>query len=324
MPSDLDDSPSHDAADLRQALADGWLPIREVARRTGVNPVTLRAWERRYGLIVPQRTPKGHRLYRDEHVVRIRDILAWLDRGVAVGQVKNLLEDPRQADEVRATPVDGQWPAQRQALIEAIEALAERTLDDRFNQALALYPAATLCEHLLMPLLDELERRWQDRFGAQLQRAFFHSWLRAKLGARLYHHNQHQGGAPLLMLNLSDRPLEPGLWLSAWLVSCAGCAVQVLDGPVPAAEWALAVERMRPRALLLYASQALEGGRLHRQLTRLATSVDIPLVLAGPAARIHREALASVDGLGLADDPPAALAYLQRTGALEPDARERP
>ena len=36
-------------------------PIREVSRLTGVNSVTLRAWERRYGLIRPQRTPKGHR-----------------------------------------------------------------------------------------------------------------------------------------------------------------------------------------------------------------------------------------------------------------------
>ena len=38
-------------------------PIREVSRLTGVNPVTLRAWERRYGLIQPTRTDSGHRLY---------------------------------------------------------------------------------------------------------------------------------------------------------------------------------------------------------------------------------------------------------------------
>ena len=38
-------------------------PIRTVAAITGVNPVTLRAWERRYKLIKPLRTPKGHRLY---------------------------------------------------------------------------------------------------------------------------------------------------------------------------------------------------------------------------------------------------------------------
>ncbi|WP_215201409.1 MerR family transcriptional regulator, partial [Escherichia coli] len=50
------------------------MPIREVTRLTGVHPVTLRAWERRYGLVVPQRTGKGHRLYSEEQVERIRRI----------------------------------------------------------------------------------------------------------------------------------------------------------------------------------------------------------------------------------------------------------
>src|SRR5476649_311132 len=74
------------------ALKQGWLPIREVARQTGVNAVTLRAWERRYGLVVPQRTPKGHRLYSTEHVQRILKILTWLNRGVSVSQVNHLID----------------------------------------------------------------------------------------------------------------------------------------------------------------------------------------------------------------------------------------
>ena len=56
-------------------------PIREVSRLTGVNSVTLRAWERRYGLIRPQRTPKGHRLYAQDDISRIERILQWLNRG---------------------------------------------------------------------------------------------------------------------------------------------------------------------------------------------------------------------------------------------------
>ncbi|WP_263145117.1 MerR family transcriptional regulator [Pseudomonas sp. RIT-PI-AD] len=306
--------PLEPAADeLRHALAEGWLPIREVARRTGVNPVTLRAWERRYGLIVPQRTPKGHRLYGEAQVARIQAILAWLNRGVAVGQVRDLLDTH---DQPREAPV-GLWETQRHTLVEAIEALAERRLDEAINRAMALYPAVTLCERLLLPLLEDLERRWQARFGAQAQRVFFHGWLRSKLGARLYHHNQQQGGRPLLLANLSERPLEPGLWLSAWLLSCAGCPVRVFDWPLPTAELIFAVERIAPRALLLYSSQALDGPRLQRQLTKLSASLGIPLVLAGPVAHIHGARLADVAGLALAIDPPAALRHLQDAGLLD-------
>ncbi|MEX5590846.1 MerR family transcriptional regulator, partial [Pseudomonas urmiensis] len=58
-------------------------PIREVSRLTGVNAVTLRAWERRYGLIQPTRTDSGHRLYSHADIDDIRRILGWLERGVA-------------------------------------------------------------------------------------------------------------------------------------------------------------------------------------------------------------------------------------------------
>ncbi|MEF1221038.1 MerR family transcriptional regulator, partial [Photobacterium damselae] len=57
--------------------------IGEVSEITGVNSVTLRAWQRRYGLIVPQRTPKGHRLYTHDDIVKIRQIVSWLKKGVS-------------------------------------------------------------------------------------------------------------------------------------------------------------------------------------------------------------------------------------------------
>ncbi|MGH8463007.1 MAG: MerR family transcriptional regulator, partial [Pseudomonas sp.] len=62
-------------------------PIREVSRLTGINPVTLRAWERRYGLIQPTRTESGHRLYSQADIDVVRNILGWIERGVAVSKV---------------------------------------------------------------------------------------------------------------------------------------------------------------------------------------------------------------------------------------------
>ena len=52
------------------------IPIRAVASLTGVNAVTLRAWERRYGLIRPLRTPSGHRMYTHQHIDQIHRVLA--------------------------------------------------------------------------------------------------------------------------------------------------------------------------------------------------------------------------------------------------------
>ncbi len=133
--------PTPPVEDVAQALEQGWLPIREVARQTGVNAVTLRAWERRYGLIVPQRTPKGHRLFNAEHVQRIQTILTWLNRGVPVSQVKQLIDNAQPVDD----SIENEWQSLRQTLVQAIAQLAERRVDDVFNQAMALYPPRTLC-----------------------------------------------------------------------------------------------------------------------------------------------------------------------------------
>lgn len=301
--------PSHESDDPLQApgFEGGWLPIREVARQTGVNAVTLRAWERRYGLIVPHRTPKGHRLYSDEHVQRVMNILTWLNRGVSVSQVKNLI-DSRQPE---ASAPGNDWQAMRRNLIQSISELAERRVDDVFNQAMSLYPPRTLCEQLLMPLLAELECRWQGQFGGQMERVFFYSWLRSKLGARIYHNNRQLNGTPVLLINHSDLPLEPCLWLSAWLISSADCPVEVFDWPLPNGELALAAEFLKPRAVLLYSSKALNPA----QLSRLLANVPCPTVLAGASVRIHCDDLSApinkLEGLHLAEDPLGALAALQ-------------
>ncbi|MEB0205473.1 MerR family transcriptional regulator [Pseudomonas sp. CCC3.1] len=286
-------------ADYSKALAEGWIPIREVARMTGVNAVTLRAWERRYGLIVPHRTAKGHRLFSTEHVLRIRRILTWLNRGVSVSQIKPLLDSPPAYRE----PADNDWQAWREALTLAISELSERRLDDNFNQVMSLYPAQTLCEHLLMPLLNELEQHWHGQFGAQLERVFFESWLRSKLGARIYHNNRSLKGAPVLLINQSDRPFEPHLWLTALLVSNSHCPVEVFDAPVPSGELAIAVERLKARAVVLYSSKPLNL----LQLPKLLNAMTCPLLIAGPTVCIHHDELAvsttEIAGLSLAHDP---------------------
>ncbi|EIV3814471.1 MerR family transcriptional regulator, partial [Klebsiella aerogenes] len=65
--------------------------IGEFSRLCGINATTLRAWQRRYGLLKPERTDGGHRLYNDDDVQLALKILDWVKKGVPVSQVKPLL-----------------------------------------------------------------------------------------------------------------------------------------------------------------------------------------------------------------------------------------
>jgi DNA-binding transcriptional MerR regulator len=74
---------------VRELMA--YYSIGEVAERCGINPVTLRAWQRRYGLLKPQQR-RGHRQFDDEDILRIEEIKRLMKSGVSVGS-KALLEN---------------------------------------------------------------------------------------------------------------------------------------------------------------------------------------------------------------------------------------
>lgn len=270
-------------------------PIREVAQQTGVNPVTLRAWERRYGLIKPLRTAKGHRLFTTEHIELIHQIIAWLERGVAVSQVKPLLAN----ETLTAAASDSPWHKIQLEWLTHIERLAERQLETLFQQAMALYPPETLCQHLLLPLLDKTQQQWALGDDVRVERVFFMTWLRTQLASRIAHNNRLHTKKPLLVASLTSTTMQPELWICAWLASYSECPVQVLEWPIPAADLALAAQQIEPRAVLLYASQSLAI----KHFEQLIAGLDCPVLLTGPAALIHQEQLQQLPQVNYATDP---------------------
>jgi len=80
-------------------------PIRTVVRLTGVNPRTLRGWERQNGLLSPARTEGGHRLFSEEDVERIRQIKGLLDRGMSLKGIQQLAVFPTWKAENSPEPV---------------------------------------------------------------------------------------------------------------------------------------------------------------------------------------------------------------------------
>ena len=127
-------------------------PIRDVAQITGVHAVTLRAWQRRYGLIKPARTPSGHRLYSDADVERIRHILTWLEKGVSIGQVKPLLDNPLQAAQHDA------WRTIADELDTLACELKFSTLENRLRDLSKQYPVELYMDRILRPWRERLHQ----------------------------------------------------------------------------------------------------------------------------------------------------------------------
>lgn len=64
--------------------------IGDVARYVGVSTHALRAWERRYGTVEPQRTPGGSRRYDASQIERLKTLKQLTDYGHSIGEVARL------------------------------------------------------------------------------------------------------------------------------------------------------------------------------------------------------------------------------------------
>ena len=139
-------------------------PIRQLSARTQVNTVTLRAWERRYGLLKPMRTPKGHRLYSEQDVVTIERILTLVSRGVPIGKVKILLQNNVAVDaQVSET---GSWQHAVAELMAAVELFSVSKVEHLIHKSFTNYPTPICSDRLLKPLFSELS--CLDDHGAAL------------------------------------------------------------------------------------------------------------------------------------------------------------
>ena len=285
-------APLRETAPAIEGDREALFPIREVARMTGVNPVTLRAWERRYGLIQPVRTESGHRLYSSTDIDTVHRILDWIERGVAVSKVgKILARDDLQAQSAEGAGVDAEveWSQWQGQLRIAISAFDDRQLDRLYGQIFCAYPVAVVFQDILMPLWQQLLRH-QGRFGQASEWLFFDNFLRSRTAQRL----QLACAAPVprvLLSAIAGECRELELLVAGVLLAGEKQAVKVLGVGQPFDELTLICEKTRPQALVLFSNRS-PGSELPLRLHRLALTLNCPLLLAGDASDMAEESLA--------------------------------
>jgi DNA-binding transcriptional MerR regulator len=211
---------SHEVAPLAD---EGIYPIREVSRLTGVNAVTLRAWQRRYGLVQPARTEKGHRLYSELDIRQIGEILSWLERGVSIGQVKGLLSEPH------AEPVSDHWQQTLEQFSQALLAFNQRKAEAELNDLLASYPFELVRSRILQPLVERLLGLWRERPDGELLQQVWLGWLHTRFARHLI---EQEKGVPVTLASWGQvGPLDL-VWAAYELIG-QGYEVQLLGAALP-------------------------------------------------------------------------------------------
>lgn len=157
------------------------LRIGEVSRRVGVSPEVLRAWERRYGLLQPTRSPGGLRLYSPDDVERVQLMRRHIADGLAPAEAAALAIDGAADAGDPAGDDRSALATARAELREALDRFDEPQAQAAFDRLLGIATVDTMLSEVVVPYLQELGARWERGDASIAQEHFASGLLRGRL-----------------------------------------------------------------------------------------------------------------------------------------------
>lgn len=299
----------------KQAVKQPRHPIRVVAQRTGLTPDVLRAWEKRYGVVSPERTDTGQRLYTDEDVERLRLLRQVTDAGRSIGRVSELslaqlkalaAEDESQrleADRVRSTAAVEGAAQHVQVALEAVSSMEPGRLDAVLMQAALRLGSRSFLEQVAVPLMHEVGELWHaGRLGVANEHMATAAVQRV-LGWLMWSWSETGGGPVIVVGTPAGQRHELGALLCAAVASEEGWRVVYLGSDVPAPDIARAAEQRGARLVALSTVYPPSSAEVAAELRTLGELLPegVGLVVGGAAAQSYLDVIREAGGMVMTD-----------------------
>lgn len=161
--------------------SDGKYNIKAVSNMLGIQPGTLRAWERRYQMIAPVRNESGHRLYTEEHLKILKWLISKVNQGFTISQAISLMENS-------APSLEGAEPPKKDILDELGDKLLTALIDfnssrahELINHAFSVFTIDKTVIDLLGPILIRVGDLWEEGNITTAHEHFASSFLRSRI-----------------------------------------------------------------------------------------------------------------------------------------------
>ncbi len=286
--------------------------LKVVLKETGLAADTLRAWERRYGLPVPDRTSGGHRLYSQRDIETIKWLIKRQAEGLSISRAVDLWNEqtasgtdplagsdhgtfamvpaasvPFQPD----TTLDSIRARWIQACIDFSESHAEQTL----NQAFAMFPVEAVCIEVLQKGMSEIGNLWYQNRASVQQEHFASGLAMRRLDALLNASPAPTRNQTVLVGCPSDEWHTFTPLLLSLLLRRRGLNVIYLGANVPIDQFSNTVKGVKAKLVVLVAQQLISAATL--QQTALAlSSQNIAVGFGGRIFSIHPDLPDSISG----------------------------
>jgi MerR family transcriptional regulator, light-induced transcriptional regulator len=244
--------------------------IKTVVQVTGITPATLRAWERRYGILSPERSEGGYRLYSEHDIATLLWLKSQVDASVSISRAVAILQLRRQGGEHPELEMSlGGLPNQAGSVTSdtarSAEAIAENLLSALLtyheaaaaavlSEAFALYPVETVAEEIVKPVLVEIGERWHRGEATITQEHFATAFLRRQV-ASLFQAYDQPGPGPLAIVGSAPSEWhDVGALLVAVTLRRHGWRVLFLGQNVPVDHLVREISHLRPDLVCMSAT----------------------------------------------------------------------
>jgi MerR family transcriptional regulator, light-induced transcriptional regulator len=227
-------------------------PIRAVSNETGLSIDTLRAWERRYGAVVPGRTKRG-RVYSDEDIERLKLLRGVTELGYSIGQIakwKNEQLNDALSRQEDKTSIENPSAIVNQ-LIAALKRYDAKELDSELSRIAIIYPIVQFLHQIVLPFMNAVGENWNSGRLTIAQEHLASASLRNLLGSLLRYYLRLNSEPTLLLATPKGELHEFGILAAALLAISGGLNVLYLGRDLPAEEIVHSVKQISPKAVVL-------------------------------------------------------------------------
>ena len=292
--------------------------IKNVSAQTGILPVTLRAWERRYQVLSPGRSGNRYRLYSDRDVAVLRWLKSRIQNGISISfAVDELLQYTRNGTWPEAVPTgillessQSNTPPIKYArrLYHLLINFDESGAGELIREIFANYDLRTITIEVFTPCLVEIGEAWNRGEIKITTEHFASAYIRGKLLSLLQAYPAKRNVPFIVIAGAPSEEHEIGALMMAVLLRSEGFRVEFLGTDIPLDDLVYHTRYEKPDMIVLTATTrtaALELKRMQEKLDQLRT---VPIFgYGGFAFNLEPDLLNLVPGIFLGKSMDAAL-----------------
>lgn len=246
--------------------------VKQVAALTGVPEATLRVWERRYGIVSPERSTGGYRLYDETQLQTLRQMAALVAGGVPASRAAQAVLAARgRRDGEEGPNVESgsrQWPSEA-AFVAAAASLDSSRLSGVIREALSTAPFDEVAQEWIQPRLTLLGDAWERGDLSVAQEHFASAGLMRAM-AEVFEGARPAPDAASVLVGLpSGDHHQIALMAFATCLRVRGADVAFLGADVPLTDWIQAAEHSHARAAVVGVTNAHHVPEAQRLIDRL-------------------------------------------------------